>query len=126
MTFARAEVLTDGGYGAVNLNYARELVAQIVKIRQREIMVASNLLLASSSSGSEKTANEMLRSFLNNVYTDHEQKMQEHDEALRRELELMNKVDWASALSIPKGVKEMASKITRTAKSNDGIDEVLS
>ena len=125
MTFARAEILTNGGYGAVNENVAREFVCTIVKIRQRETMVASNLLLASSSLGNNKSASEMLGSFLDSVYSDNETRMQDHDAALKKELELMNQVDWASCLSIPEYAKKDIKESTRIAKEFDSLEDIL-
>lgn len=62
--------------------------------------------MAASTKG--ENANEALQIYLDSVYTDNKQHMEEHDMAMEKELELMTQVDWQSVLSVPAGVKSHA------------------
>jgi len=108
----------------VNVNLARELVCIIAKIKQRDIMVAGNLLLASSALGNEKSSAEMLRSFLDNVFVNNEVVMRDHDEALRRELDLMNQVNWGKVLSIPEYMENQIGISTSSSRDGETIEDL--
>lgn len=76
-------------------------------MRQRDVQFAGNVFIAAASTKSDGVA-EALQTYLDSVYTDNKQHMEEHDKAMERELELMLQVDWKTALSIPEGARSHA------------------
>ncbi|MFA7709477.1 MAG: hypothetical protein WCY30_00055 [Candidatus Neomarinimicrobiota bacterium] len=105
MTFARAELIAEGCYGAININQAREFVCILVKLWQREMMVSGNILLASASTRGK--VSEALKSYLSIVYKDYDKRVKQQDVALKKQLDEMSKIDFKSILSIPKGYESI-------------------
>lgn len=124
MAYAKAELMVDGLYGAIIDSQIRELVCVAVKLRQRDIKVAGDVLIASSAHGSKKTG-EIMQSYMNTIYTEHKDYMESHDDAMRKQLDEYSKIDWGSVLKVsPLGMDIKKGKIVMP-KEGDKIEDII-
>lgn len=81
------------------------------------------MLIASAAGGGKKTA-EIMQSYMNTVYTENRQYMDNRDDIMRKQLKELKKVEWKDILKIsPIGI---AMKEGRTSLSEgQTIEEFL-
>lgn len=116
-------MLTDGLYGAVIDNPVRELACIVVKLRQRDIQFAGDMLQASAAQGGKKTG-EIMQSYMNTVYTENKQYMDSRDDTMQKELKEMSEIKWKDVLSVtPMGMDMKEGRIM--PKEGDTIEDIL-
>lgn len=115
--------MVDGLYGAIIDSPVRELACMAVKLRQRNIKVASDVLLASAAQGSKKTG-EIMQSYMNTIYTENESYMKSHDDVMQKQLDEFSKIDWGSVLKVsPLGMDIKRGRIM--PKEGDKIEDIV-
>ncbi len=116
-------MLTDGLYGAIIDNPVRELACIVVKLRQRDIQFAGDILQASAAQGGKKTA-EIMQSYMNAIYTENQQYMDTRDDDMKQELKQVSEIEWKDVLSVTRMGMEM-KKGRVMPKEGETIEEIL-
>ena len=115
--------MTDGRYGAIIDNPVRELACIVVKLRQRDIRFAGDMLVASAAQGGTKTG-EILQSYMNTIYTENKQYMDSRDDSMRKQLKELSEIEWKNVLSVTQRGMDM-KKGRIMPKEGETIEEIL-
>ncbi len=124
IAYARAELLVDGLYGATIIdNQVREFACIVVKLRQRDIKVAGDMLVASAAQGGKGTG-KIMETYMNTIYTENKSYMKSHDDAMRKQLDELSKIKWGEVLSVsPLGMDIKKGRIM--PKEGDKIEDFI-
>lgn len=122
-SFARAELLTEGRYGARIMNSAQEIAEIIVKLKRRDIEFSKSVFLASAATKSTKTT-EALDKYASMVFVDHERTLEAKTKQAMKDLDYFANLDLKELF--PKGLVKKAAREHELRKAMAGMSDGFS